>query len=1595
MGGRLLQPPAAASLPSLPQPQLGQQQQQLRLRPSQSSSSSSDGRDHPQQQAPSHQHDQSLLGQQQPMQQQQQQQQQHASPGASDAVGCSGVQYWNGLGPAGPAPDASYISAGGGPAVGQQHSGAGAEAVPVQAVPAAPTAAHPPYPYPHAPPPFPYGRGGPLRGPGGYPYHPHHGYIRNGVAAAAGRPFLAGHPSSPYHLHVQHPHARNGWHHHPYGHSVYGHPHGRLMPHQYQQPPPQHQPPPPQQHQQPSPEPGRGLQDEQQPSGGSSSLAGASDAGIAAGRYMPAAGSCFRGWPAGQLPHTARYHPAAALGPLASAGLDVVASGSGDGAGSALPYPQQQQQQQHHYHQQQQQYQHPQAAWNGGGGHGGEQPGGSSHQPGLQSLQGQGQGQAQDNAGVPLQQQSGLHGAQQQQQPPHQHLPGGPLRAAAGPVRPYPAYPRPLPAAASPELPRSYPSHPHQPHVASADEGRMNGVSSWGAAHGGSGSEGYVPAAGPASASAALALSADPRRGSGGGGVWEGGTAANNNTAQYAARPASGAGPGTSAHAAAGAIAGMGPAAAAAGPVPMPVPMPTEIAGGQSTWPVCTPPAAAHAATGIFRRHSSFGSLAPHAAAAATSPPYCNAGGSGGRASGQHQHQTAAAQPRRASMGGWDWSPLPALPPPHMPPPQPSGDNYSSSDHACHMRSATWCDSSPPGASAATATAGAGPQCHAQPQPGLQLPQQHLQQLTSAFSAALGSSLPPAAGFTTGGGSNGAGAQGVTELLVTGSQDTGSAAVLSQRMSSYNGLQTSPFFSSSNGGGSGAPSEPQAPGSVLQQPAAAAEGTVLLPGAGCSYPRVSGLPAPQFDRPSDEAHSTGGSANAITGAFSGSAARLRSSSGSGSHPLPAPGTIMVMAAAAEAAPSPFRFADSPPQTFEDIKSRLAQEAAAAAGPAAVTAPSPHLLQAAAPQLHPEPKSQSPPPKRAKGLSEPGATAAPARRAAKIKLEAGAAEAAPAPQGQQQKDAAADGTSAKGSAGRDSDRGGGVRRGGGLPAPVLVRVTSKRRTRNNNKNRLAAAGSDGAQHPAPPPRRRRSSSGLGAGEDGLVPYREVYGTFHPAPYLRNKECIEHGGRMITRGHFERLGGTATAKWHVSIKVMPQNLALGKWLASHGLPVLTGKPRKPRGNEGGGSGGGQPRRRSGRGRSADAAGDSDSDLDSDVEEEMLEELEEAEGEERDARTEEEDEGTEERDEEDGDDEVEERWQRRRRVPAARRRSSNGGGGQAEAVGAGAGAGAGAGTCAAESLCPHSSEHSGGDDGWARLPSPRPAAPPPPSLLLQLHAPHAAAAEVVDQHAGGPLGPPPQPGSQGGVLRPVVTSPPLPQHQHQQHVFPTDSGGLHPRHPPCVDFPGFTPLGQRQQQQQPQVGHGHGHFHLGHLGDEDLYGRLYGEFRTTSLEESAVHLLLDSTGAGAGAGCGGDDDSLLLLPVLGVGTGGNDASEAMVASAPAAADTDAAADDSRARATSPALLQQCPSSALHLPQLPPSCDPLPASGAPASSTSSGSSGLHIEMPAAVGRPAKAAAAGVTPQPLQQQQQKQQGQRHEDQLRLSDALMSSFFPY
>ncbi|KXZ51696.1 hypothetical protein GPECTOR_11g146 [Gonium pectorale] len=76
-------------------------------------------------------------------------------------------------------------------------------------------------------------------------------------------------------------------------------------------------------------------------------------------------------------------------------------------------------------------------------------------------------------------------------------------------------------------------------------------------------------------------------------------------------------------------------------------------------------------------------------------------------------------------------------------------------------------------------------------------------------------------------------------------------------------------------------------------------------------------------------------------------------------------------------------------------------------------------------------------------------------------------------------------------------------------------------------------------------------------------RGAVGTFHPSLYLSRGDCIEVNGEMMSRGRFERLAGTATAKWHVSIKVQPSGITLGRWLQAHGLPVLKqGRRRKRR-------------------------------------------------------------------------------------------------------------------------------------------------------------------------------------------------------------------------------------------------------------------------------------------------------------------------------------------------------------------------------------------------------------------------------------------------
>ncbi|KAG2490649.1 hypothetical protein HYH03_011039 [Edaphochlamys debaryana] len=108
----------------------------------------------------------------------------------------------------------------------------------------------------------------------------------------------------------------------------------------------------------------------------------------------------------------------------------------------------------------------------------------------------------------------------------------------------------------------------------------------------------------------------------------------------------------------------------------------------------------------------------------------------------------------------------------------------------------------------------------------------------------------------------------------------------------------------------------------------------------------------------------------------------------------------------------------------------------------------------------------------------------------------------------------------------------------LPPPVTVQVASRKR-------------------------RVVNEAGMGRGsEDGRVT-RGAVGVFYPQLYLTGGDCIESGGQLMSRGRFERLAGTATAKWHVSIKVLPSGMTIGRWLQQHGLPVLQGRPRKRRG------------------------------------------------------------------------------------------------------------------------------------------------------------------------------------------------------------------------------------------------------------------------------------------------------------------------------------------------------------------------------------------------------------------------------------------------
>ena len=56
------------------------------------------------------------------------------------------------------------------------------------------------------------------------------------------------------------------------------------------------------------------------------------------------------------------------------------------------------------------------------------------------------------------------------------------------------------------------------------------------------------------------------------------------------------------------------------------------------------------------------------------------------------------------------------------------------------------------------------------------------------------------------------------------------------------------------------------------------------------------------------------------------------------------------------------------------------------------------------------------------------------------------------------------------------------------------------------------------------------------------------------FWRGCNCSTAVANCMIACRFEKLAGTATAKWHVSIKVLPSGTTIGKWLQQHGLPVL---------------------------------------------------------------------------------------------------------------------------------------------------------------------------------------------------------------------------------------------------------------------------------------------------------------------------------------------------------------------------------------------------------------------------------------------------------
>nr|ALD82610.1 rlsA [Pandorina morum] len=99
------------------------------------------------------------------------------------------------------------------------------------------------------------------------------------------------------------------------------------------------------------------------------------------------------------------------------------------------------------------------------------------------------------------------------------------------------------------------------------------------------------------------------------------------------------------------------------------------------------------------------------------------------------------------------------------------------------------------------------------------------------------------------------------------------------------------------------------------------------------------------------------------------------------------------------------------------------------------------------------------------------------------------------------------------------------------------------------------------------RGKKAGRGPGAREDAAAMHGgyvrgPVCGDFDLVRYLDGRDCVMSGGRWVSKSQFEKIGGSAMAKWYRSIRVLPDLEPLGEWLERHGLPVTKGPARRSR-------------------------------------------------------------------------------------------------------------------------------------------------------------------------------------------------------------------------------------------------------------------------------------------------------------------------------------------------------------------------------------------------------------------------------------------------